>query len=252
MSKPLQLYTAATPNGQKVSVFLEELKQAYGKSFPGVEVHAVDIMSKDEPQKQPDFLKINPNGRIPALVDPNHDNFAVFESAAILLWLEKNYDPDHLFSWPSSDAQADKYRSEVLQWVFWTHGGQGPMQGQANHFRMQAVGDSKNVVPYAVNRYVNETKRLYSVLETRLEGRDWLVGDGKGKISLADFNALPWAVWSGFAGIPRTSLGENTQRWIENFLSRPATMPGMKVPSESPLLEKVLDAKWAADMPDLS
>ncbi|CEH12874.1 Glutathione S-transferase [Ceraceosorus bombacis] len=248
--KPIQLYTWSTPNGVKVHTLLEELKAAYpGFSY---DAHSLDILSADEPQKKPDFLKINPNGRIPAIVDPNHDNFNVFESAAILLWLEKAYDPKHLFSWPSSDPNADKLRSEVLQWIYFVHGGVGPMQGQANHFRGQATGASKNVIPYALKRYQNETKRLYSVLEERLQGRDWLVGEGKGKYTLADINAFGWVSWHAFAGIPRSDLGPNLQRWLKNNYDRPAVQASILVPDNNQeKVKKLLDPNFVAENPKL-
>ena len=128
--KPVILYTAQTPNGQKVSNFTEELKDAYPGEFK-VEYHPISF-SKNE-QKSDWFLRINPNGRIPALVDPNRNDFAVFETASILLYLQEHYDPKNIFSWPNEGEGKDR-RSEALSWIFWVHGGLGPMQGQANHF----------------------------------------------------------------------------------------------------------------------
>ncbi len=116
--KPVTLYSLDTPNGQKVTTFTEELKAAYPDSFQ-VDYKRINIM--ENTQKEPWFLAINPNGRIPALVDPNNaaePDFAVFESAAILLYLLKHYDPEHKFSWPSTDPKADNYRNQVLQWIF--------------------------------------------------------------------------------------------------------------------------------------
>ncbi|KAG9126467.1 glutathione S- transferase, nitrogen catabolite repression regulator [Ceratobasidium sp. 392] len=122
------LYTFNTPNGHKTSIFLEELKDAYD----GFNYDIQKISFQDNEQKQPWFLKINPNGRIPALVDRSRDGFKVFESAGILLYLAQHYDEENKFSYdPVKDA--DLY-SEQLQWIFFTHGGIGPMQGQANHF----------------------------------------------------------------------------------------------------------------------
>ncbi|CAO1621964.1 unnamed protein product [Parajaminaea phylloscopi] len=237
--QPLKLYSASTPNGQKVHNFLEELKESYPGKFD-YEYNAVSL--KDNVQKEAWFLKINPNGRIPALVDPNHGDFAVFETAAILLYLEKKYDPEHKFSWPSTNALADNYRSEVLQWMFWVHGGLGPMQGQANHFTRYAP----EKIPYAQDRYINETRRLYSVLEERLEGRDWLVGDGRGQYSLADLNAYPWVQWHKWAGLKDTDVGPNLKAWLERNLKRPAVKKGMYMPTgKHEILDKVLSPDFS-------
>ncbi|KAG8996623.1 glutathione S- transferase, nitrogen catabolite repression regulator, partial [Tulasnella sp. JGI-2019a] len=176
----IQFFTAPTPNGHKVSVLLEELKATYGLQYTA---KSLDF-SKSE-QKEPWFLKINPNGRIPAITDENRDNFNVFESAAILLYLVQHYDPDFKFMFdPVNDA--NNY-SEALQWIFFTHGGIGPMQGQAAHFFRFAP----EKIPYAIDRYITEVKRLYSVLESRLQSRDYLVGDGRGRYSIADMNCFP-------------------------------------------------------------
>ncbi|KAL0949761.1 hypothetical protein HGRIS_009800 [Hohenbuehelia grisea] len=181
--KPLLLYTFPTPNGHKVSVFLEELKAAYGVEY---DVEKIDI-SKNI-QKEPWFIKLNPNGRIPVLVDRSRDNFAVFETAAILLYLQQHYDKENKFAF-SPEKEPNDW-SEMLQWIFFAHGGVGPMQGQANHFGRFAP----EKVPYAIKRYLDETKRLYGVLEIRLKDRDWLAGPGKGKYSLADINVIPWYI----------------------------------------------------------
>ncbi|KAG6826633.1 hypothetical protein H0H93_016347, partial [Arthromyces matolae] len=177
---PLLLYTAATPNGRKVSALLEELKGEIGLQY---DVHKVTL-SNDE-QKEPWFIKLNPNGRIPVLVDPNREKFAIFESAAILLYLEHFYDLKRIFSF-NPMKQPNLY-SEMLQWIFWAHGGLGPMSGQANHFRRAAPMQ----IPYAQQRYTNETRRLYGVMELRLADRQYLAGSGEGKYSIADINAHP-------------------------------------------------------------
>lgn len=173
------------------------------------------------------MLQINPNGRIPALVDPNQSpDFNVFETAAILLWLEKEYDPDHIFSFGNSEENGEKYRSEALQWIFFIHGGIGPMQGQLNHFGHYAAED----LPYAKDRYRNECRRLYSVIEKGLEGRDWLVGPGKGKYSLADMNAFPW-MWMGqYSGVPYEAFGPNTKAWLQRNYDRSAVKTAMSIP----------------------
>ncbi|KAI0357428.1 glutathione S-transferase C-terminal-like protein [Trametes cingulata] len=222
-SKPLQLYTAGTPNGHKASVFLEELKQMYGI---GYDVHAIDISAGT--QKEPWFLALNPNGRIPVLVDPKRrrGGFAVFESAAILLYLAQHYDTQRKFA--SDPARQPEEWSEMLQWVFFTHGGIGPMQGQANHFVRFAPED----IPYAKKRYLDETKRLYGVLNTRLSGeRDWLAGPApRGAYSIADMNAFPWVSGHGFCGIETLDEWPNVKAWIERTAERPAVQAGMQVP----------------------
>ncbi|KAI0693445.1 glutathione S-transferase C-terminal-like protein [Cerioporus squamosus] len=189
-SRPLQLYTAGTPNGHKVSILLEELQAQYGLTY---DVHPIDI-SKGT-QKEPWFIALNPNGRIPVVVDPNRGGFAVFETAAILLYLEQHYDTQRKFSFDPR-TRADEH-SEMLQWMFFVHGGIGPMQGQANHFLKFAPED----IPYAKKRYLDETKRLYGVLNIRLDGREWLAGSGRGTYSVADINAYPWVSGHAFSGI---------------------------------------------------
>ncbi|CAE6442385.1 unnamed protein product [Rhizoctonia solani] len=189
-SGTLLLYTAASPNGGKVSILLEELKDAYGLQYT---FRNIDIRNNE--QKEPWFLKINPNGRIPALVDSLRGDFIVFESAAIVLYLAQHYDKDRKFSYDPV-TEPNSY-SEELQWIFFTHGGIGPMQGQAGHFYRFAPEQ----IPYALDRYVNEVKRLYSVLNERLSGHDYLVGPGKGRYGLADMNAFPWVRAHRWAGV---------------------------------------------------
>ncbi|KAF5382636.1 hypothetical protein D9615_002943 [Tricholomella constricta] len=179
--KPLLLYTAGTPNGRKVSVLLEELKATTGLQY---DVQKINL--SENTQKEPWFLQLNPNGRIPVLLDRARGGFTVFETAAILLYLEQHYDPGFVFSFDPV-REVNDY-SEMLQWIFWTHGGLGPMQGQAGHFNNVAPVK----IPYAQKRYKDETERLYGVLEMRLTGRDHLAGQGKGKYTIADINAQPW------------------------------------------------------------
>ncbi|EPQ29838.1 uncharacterized protein PFL1_02511 [Pseudozyma flocculosa PF-1] len=220
--QPLILYTAQTPNGVKVSNFTEELKEAY----PDFAVTYRAISFGKNEQKEEWFLKINPNGRIPALVDPNRNNFAVFETASIILYLEKHYDPRHLFSWSDSEDGGVDRRSEVLNWMFFIHGGLGPMQGQANHF----VRYAPEQIEYAKDRYVNETKRLYRVLDRRLKDHDWLVGD---KYSIADINAYPWLQYYRWAGIRDEEVPQSVRDYIERNYARPAVQRGMREPGGS-------------------
>jgi glutathione S-transferase len=129
--KPIKLYTNSTPNGYKVSILLEELKLAYGAKT-GFDYETIKIKFDQNEQKSEWFLKINPNGRIPALTDPNKgsgEGFHVFETAAMLVYLQEHYDPDNLFSFAANEQDADLQRSEILQWIFFVHGGVGPMQG---------------------------------------------------------------------------------------------------------------------------
>ncbi|GAW03445.1 glutathione S-transferase C-terminal-like protein [Lentinula edodes] len=212
VKRGITLYSAPTPNGFKVAVFLEELKSVYDFDY---EVRPVNV-AKGE-QKDPWFIAINPNGRIPAIVDHNRNDFVVFETAAILIYLQQHYDTENKFGWDPKE-NPDEY-SEMLQWIFFAHGGVGPMQGQLNHFRNAA----SEVVPYALNRYLNEVKRLYSVLDIRLnQDRDYLAGPGRGMYSIADMNVLPWLRIREYSGLDNLDEWPNVKRWCENTLSRDA------------------------------
>lgn len=218
----IHLYTAATPNGYKVSILLEELKATYGLEYT---TKALNFQTNE--QKEPWFLEINPNGRIPAIVDETRGGFNVFETAAITLYLTQHYDPEFKFSFdPVKDA--NNY-SEALQWIFFIHGGVGPMQGQANHFFRYAP----EKIPYGINRYINETKRLYSVLELRLKSRDYLAGDGRGKFSIADMNGFPWVRGHAWAGITDVEFAKDypgVDAWLKRIEARPAVYEGLGVP----------------------
>jgi len=215
---PLLLYTFRTPNGRKVTIFLEELKAAYGLQY---DVEQIDI-SKNT-QKEPWFLKLNPNGRIPVLVDRSRDNFVVFETAAIVLYLQQHYDKENKFGF-DREKEPNDY-SEALQWIFFAHGGVGPMQGQANHFNRAAP----EKIPYAINRYIEETKRLYGVLEIRLKERDWLAGAGRGKYSVADVNPLPWVRVHSYAGIESLDEWPSVKAWLARAEEREAFQKGINV-----------------------
>ncbi|KAJ3510301.1 hypothetical protein NLJ89_g4760 [Agrocybe chaxingu] len=153
---------------------------------PSIDYDVEKINFAQNTQKEPWFIKLNPNGRIPTIIDRSRNNFAVFETAAINLYLAQHYDKGYVF-WFDPTKEPDNY-SEMLQWIFFAHGGVGPMQGQANHFNKFAPED----IPYAKKRYTEETKRLFGVLEIRLKDRDYLAGSGRGKYSLADIKAFPW------------------------------------------------------------
>ncbi|WVQ72966.1 hypothetical protein IAR50_002528 [Cryptococcus sp. DSM 104548] len=225
----LHLYTVGTPNGHKPSILLEELAAAYPENKELVyDFHALRFSETD--QKKPEFLAINPNGRIPALVDDNvkganGEGHKVFESASILLWLVERYDKEFKFSFEDPVK-----RSEVLSWIFFAHGGVGPMQGQANHFFRYAP----EKIPYGIKRYQEETARLYSVLDGQLakkESGGWLVG---GKYSIADINVFPWVrlhEWAGVDITPFPALG----KWLEAIEARPGVYAGLGVPVRSEL-----------------
>ncbi|KAJ7288442.1 glutathione S-transferase [Mycena rebaudengoi] len=212
-TKPIMLYTAGTPNGRKVSVFLEELKAAYGQDL--YEFKKMDF-SKSE-QKEDWFIKLNPNGRIPTIIDRSRKDIAVFETGAILLYLQQHYDKENRFSFaPGSDES-----NEVLQWMFWANAGLGPMMGQAGHFL-----NAKEQIPYAQGRYNDETKRLLGVLEIRLKDHEYLVGN---KLTIADINAYTWVAAHPMLKI---EIGEwpSVKSWFEKIAARDATKAGYTVP----------------------
>ncbi len=220
--QPVVLYTAPTPNGFKTSILTEELKAIY-KDKTGFDVvyKAVDLGRNE--QKEEWFEKMNPNGRIPTLYDPNYD-FAVFESAAIVQWLADRYDVDHVLSFAPGTIENEKLRSEILQWANITQGGIGPMQGQSNHFFRYAP----EKIPYGINRYQNETKRLYKVLDAQLSKSEYLVG---GKYTIADIISWPWPFYAPWAGVYRKDVPAGTMAWIERIRARPAVEAGLKQPT---------------------
>ncbi|KAK4128434.1 DEAD-domain-containing protein [Parathielavia appendiculata] len=217
----IELLTYGTPNGVKVSVFLEELKEAYGKPYT---VQAINI-SKNT-QKQPWYTALNPNGRIPTIVDHDRSGFAVFEGIAILNYLARHYDPENKFSFP---VDSDDY-SVAEQWIAWQHGGLGPMQGQANHFLRFA----KEKIPYAIQRYVGESERLYGILDARLADRDYVAGPGRGKYSIADISLVGWVNMAQYSGVDLPALFPNVKAWLDRLLARPAVQRGLAVPSGKP------------------
>ncbi|WP_017939286.1 glutathione S-transferase family protein [Zestomonas thermotolerans] len=200
----IELFTAATPNGHKVSIALEELGLPY----------QVRVLSFDKrEQKAPEFLRINPNGRIPAIVDHDNDDFPVFESGAILIYLAEK--TGRLM--PSDP----KGRSRVIQWLMFQMGGIGPMQGQANVFYRYFP---EKLQP-AIDRYQHETRRLYEVLDGRLAETEYLAGD----YSIADIATFPWVRAHDWAGVSVDGL-EHLQRWLAAIESRPAVQRGLQVP----------------------
>jgi len=210
----LQLYSLNTPNGVKASIMLEEIGLPY-------EAHLVDIM-KDETWG-PEFLSLNPNGKIPAILDPDGPDgkpLALFESGAILIYLAEK--TGKLIP---ADAAG---RYETIQWVMWQMGGLGPMFGQVGFFHKFAGKAFEDKRP--LQRYVAESKRLLGVLDTRLEGREWVMGD----YSIADISMLGWVrnligFYEARALVEFDRL-KNVPAWLERGLARPAVQRGLEIP----------------------
>jgi GST-like protein len=208
-TKPIELYYWPTPNGWKISIMLEELGVPY-------EVRYVNIGRGD--QFDPAFLKIAPNNRMPAIVDPEGpggEPISIFESGAILQYLGRKFGRFY----PADE----RGRVEVDQWLFWQMGGLGPMAGQAHHFRNYAPEQ----IPYAINRYTDECNRLYGVMDTQLADREFLAG----AYSIADMACIGWIK-------PYKNQGQdleefpNLKRWFETVMARPAVERGMAVGKE--------------------
>mgnify|MGYP000117853523 FL=1 len=202
----IDLYTAATPNGWKASVALEEMGLEYT-------AHTVNLMKGE--QKTPEFLAMNPNGRIPVIVDREADGHIVFESGAIMIYLAEK---SGMFL--PSDA---KRKSQVLQWVMFQMGGIGPMMGQANVFHRYL----EEKIPVAIARYQNEVRRLFTVLDGRLENREYLVDD----YSIADMANWCWVRTYEWSGVSIEGL-DNLTRWKNSIEARPAARRGVEVPNK--------------------
>jgi len=201
----IDLYTWTTPNGRKVSIALEEMGLPYT-------VHPIDI-GKDE-QFAPALLKISPNNRIPAIVDRD-SNYSLFESGAILMYLAEKTGK----LMPKDTAS--RYR--VIEWLMWQMGGVGPMLGQAHHFLKYNAGKA----PYAEERYGKEAQRLYKVLNTQLEGRQFMAGD----YSIADIATWPWISRFEWQQIDLNQY-PNVKRWYLEIAKRPAVIKGYAVPKD--------------------
>lgn len=200
----IDLYTFSTPNGRKASIMLEEVGLPYN-------VHVIDIRKND--QFTPEYIAINPNSKIPAIVDRETD-ITVFESGAILLYLAEKTGkllPTDL-----------KGRYQVIEWLMLQMGSVGPMFGQLNHFRRFAP----EAIPYAIERYEKETLRLYGVLDSQLTKSDYICGD----YSIADIAIFPWVASYEFQGLSLDNH-PNLKHWMETVQQRPAVERGMKVPT---------------------
>ena len=204
----IQLYTWGTPNGKKVSIMLEEVGLAY-------EVHPVNLGASD--QFKPEYLAINPNNKIPAIIDsagPGGRPFTLFESGAILMYLAEKSGK----LWPAELRQ----RYTVIQWLMFQMGGVGPMFGQANYFyRLEEK------VPYAIERFKKEALRLYKVLNQELGKREYLAGE----YSIADIATYPW-VWRHDIHQVKLEDFPNVKRWYDAISARPAVQRGMEIPKK--------------------
>ncbi|KAF2863497.1 glutathione S-transferase [Piedraia hortae CBS 480.64] len=221
-AKGLHLITMNTPNGQAVQIMLEELKAVYGTEFTTT---VINIMTNE--QKKDWFLRLDPNGRIPVLVDnTTRPPFPVMETSAEMLYLLKKYDQKDEFGFKD-----DLERSQALQWTFFWHGSGAPYQGQVYHFR----NVSPEKIPYAIDRFANETLRVFGVLEIQLSGkyadgpRDYLAGNGKGKYSVADMKTWPWVRGWERMGFTREQMDKfpNLLKWIDRIAQRPAVQKGI-------------------------
>lgn len=204
----IHLHYWTTPNGHKITIFLEEAGLEY-------KLHPVNI-GKGE-QKTSDFLGVNPNGRIPAIVDTapvdQQGNLAVFESGAILWYLAEKY--------KKFIPESARGKSDVSQWLFWQMAGLGPMLGQNHHFTQYAP----EKVPYAIDRYVTETHRLYSVLNHHLEHRKWVAA---GEFSIADIAIYPWIVPHQIQGQDLNQM-PHLKRWFESMARRPGVIKAYEI-----------------------
>lgn len=200
----IELLTSETPNGWKISITLEEMGLPY-------EVKYIRLSKRQ--QKEDWYLKLNPNGRIPTIIDHDNDDFVVFESGAIMIYLAEKTGK----LMPSDQ----KGRSLVIQWLMFQMGNLGPMMGQANVFYRYA----SEKIPYAIDRYQRESRRLLEVLDTRLKDNEYLAGD----YSIADIANFCWARGAHWGGIDITGL-DSLQRWIDQIAERAAVKKGLEVP----------------------
>lgn len=224
-SKDIHLYTASTMNGWKPVVFLEEA---------GVEYDLTHIDFSKKEQKSSEYLKLNPNGRIPAIVDRTNNDFVVFESGAILWYLAEKYG-----KFLPNDANS---RSETLQWLMFQMAGVGPMMGQAMYFQRIAAKNG-NEEPFAIKRYVDESRRLLEVLNTRLKGRSYLVD---AQYTIADMAMYTWTRAYYWANVSVDGL-PHLQEWLERIDARPATRRALEIPEPYPAFFGKGDVKRQED-----
>tara|TARA_B100001121_G_scaffold26003_1_gene20173 strand:- start:281 stop:964 length:684 start_codon:yes stop_codon:yes gene_type:complete len=208
----IDFYTAPTPNGHKVSCTLEAMELEY-------ETHVINLMENE--QKKPEFLAISPNGRIPAIVDRDADNLSIFESGAIMIYLAEKTGK----LMPKNPNE----KAKVLEWVMFQMGGVGPMMGQANVFFRYFP---EKIQP-AIDRYQNEGRRLFEVLDTHLAKQDWLAKD----YSIADIANWCWVRTYKWSGISIEGLN-NLERWMKAMYDQPGMSKGLEVPIK---MERLLD-----------
>ena len=203
----IELYTWKTSNGRKATIMLEECGLPYN-------LHPIDISKGD--QFTPEYVAINPNSKIPAMIDsdgPDGKPYTVIESGAMLMYLAEKTG--------KFMPQETAARYEVIQWLMFQMGGVGPIFGQVHHFKRAA----KEQVPYAIERFETECRRLYGVLNGRLQGRRYLAGD----LSIADFATLPWVFRYDWQEVDLNEF-PNVKRWYDELMARPALSRGMKLP----------------------
>ena len=206
--KDIHLYTASTMNGWKPVIFLEEA---------GVEYDITYINFSKKEQKAPDYIKLNPNGKIPTIVDHSNNDFVVFESGAILWYLAEKYG-----KFLPSDPNK---KSLTLQWLMFQMAGIGPMMGQAMYFQRIAAKNGENN-PFSIKRYIDESRRLLEVLNNQLEGHDYIVGN---EFTIADIATYPWARAYYWANVSVEGL-PNLQSWFDRLDEREATQRALTIP----------------------
>ena len=217
----ITLYTSATPNGWKASITLEELALDY-------RVHHIHMDQQE--QKEDWYLKLNPNGRIPTIVDHDNDDFAVFESGALMIYLAEK---------AGKLLPLDvKGRSTVIQWLMFQMGGIGPMMGQANVFFRYAP----EKIPYAIERYQREVRRLFEVLDTRLADNEFLAGD----YSIADIANFSWVWGYKWSGVSIDGL-DHLARWLDQIGQRDAVKRGQDIPEPTDLEAMLREADERAE-----
>ncbi|MDV2078546.1 glutathione S-transferase family protein [Marinobacter xestospongiae] len=213
----LDLYTSPTPNGYKVTVALEEM---------GLDYNLIPVDLAKGEQKQESFLALNPNGRIPVLVDRDADDFVVFESGAILVYLGEKTGQFY----PSDP----RVRSRALQWLMFQMGGVGPMMGQANVFYRYFP----ETIQPAIDRYQHECRRLFEVLDRRLAEAPYLAGD---ELTIADFANWTWVRTHSWSGVSVEGLGY-LQRWLDELSARPGCQAGVRKPERLQASDKLVAA----------